>query len=347
MLKLLELDAETMQVVMNGFQPKPGTVNVSGLFMGYVRSLQQTGSKGFQPGVGSTGETPVASVAHNAALQDEAIKFAASWGLDDECLTQLLAQPPQVVADVMAGFRPKTDTRDIRSLFFGYLKSMANGGKGMSQWAPTSTFQHRSSPVAMTSSLPTAQDASGLETEALSFVQHFGLDENCLQQLLQQAPDVARTVMAGFQPKEGTQNICGLFHGYLRSVSTGSKGVSLGKGFKGSVFGAWGKGAPRSAVTRAAPYRPMQPFAGPAKGFAGKGMPVAMAPVTEQELVDFATTWQLDQGCLDFLRTQAQEVQRQVVTRFQPKQGTANVSGLFMSYVNSLARAVPGGKGYV
>lgn len=63
------------------------------------------------------------------------------------------------------------------------------------------------------------------------------------------------------------------------------------------------------------------------------------------ELLDFALAWQLDQGCLDFLQTQDAETQRFVVNNFQPKEGTANISGLFMSYVNSLVRAGKGGKG--
>ena len=35
-----------LTTVMEGFKPKPGTLNASGLFMGYVRSIQNAQSKG-------------------------------------------------------------------------------------------------------------------------------------------------------------------------------------------------------------------------------------------------------------------------------------------------------------
>ncbi|CAE7221215.1 hmgA [Symbiodinium natans] len=132
LIKLLELDVDTRQTVINGFEPKPGTKNVSGLFMGYVRSIQQAAagapaalaapaqmqwkgiprgiSKGIPKGTKGRGKEAkslamptmpampaMPSIAQNAAaqLQEEAIKFAESWGLDDDCIAQLLAQPPQ------------------------------------------------------------------------------------------------------------------------------------------------------------------------------------------------------------------------------------------------------------
>eukprot|EP00439_Symbiodinium_sp_Y106_P069532 s1754_g11.t6 len=116
-LKLLELDYDARQTVMQGFEPKPETKNLSGLFMGYVRSIQQSGSMGKGPkgpmhtqwkgapgsakgrgkGKDAMPAMPGPSVAQNAAaqLQEEAVKFATSWGLDDECIGELLAQPPQ------------------------------------------------------------------------------------------------------------------------------------------------------------------------------------------------------------------------------------------------------------
>ncbi|CAK9022030.1 Ubiquinol oxidase 1a [Durusdinium trenchii] len=64
-----------------------------------------------------------------------------------------------------------------------------------------------------------------------------------------------------------------------------------------------------------------------------------------QELLDFINLWQLDQACADYLVTQTPEIQKEAIENFRPKPGTANVSGLFMGYVNSLNRAQKGGKG--
>eukprot|EP00439_Symbiodinium_sp_Y106_P069246 s1754_g11.t2 len=233
----------------------------------------------------------------------------------------------------MANFSPRPDTRNMRSLFFSFLRSVAGGG--------------RSTPVHSVQTAPTMQlpPANDLENDALSFVEHFGLDDECFRQLLSQPPDVARAVMAGFQPRPDTHNPQGLFISYLRSVaaaSNGSKGGAKG-GAKGSAlspigaFGSWPRSTQPIAV-RAAPYD--RPPAPQAQGKGPRGVPKAfVTSVSEEELLDFALAWQLDQGCLDFLQTQDAETQRFVVNNFQPKEGTANVGGLFMSYVNSLVRA--------
>eukprot|EP00437_Effrenium_voratum_P012336 CAMPEP_0181444026 /NCGR_PEP_ID=MMETSP1110-20121109/24854_1 /TAXON_ID=174948 /ORGANISM="Symbiodinium sp., Strain CCMP421" /LENGTH=313 /DNA_ID=CAMNT_0023568015 /DNA_START=36 /DNA_END=977 /DNA_ORIENTATION=+ len=125
---LLQLDEATISTVMEGFRPKPGTLNPSGLFMGYVRSIQraQAGGKAGMPGKGGKG----AAFEAQPVAQEDVQQFAAQWGLDEECVSVLLEQRPQVIADVVSGFRPRPDTRDIRSLFFGYVKSVASGGKG-------------------------------------------------------------------------------------------------------------------------------------------------------------------------------------------------------------------------
>ncbi|CAE7694959.1 AOX1A, partial [Symbiodinium necroappetens] len=244
----------------------------------------------------------------------------------------------------MANFSPRPDTRNMRNLFFSFLRSVADGGR--------STPVHSVQKGAPTIQLPPAND---LENDALSFVEHFGLDEECFRQLLAQPPDIARSVMAGFQPRQDTQNPQGLFISYLRSVAAASKGSKGGAkgGAKGSAkgsalspigaFGSWPRSTQPIAV-RAAPYD--RPPAPQAQGKGPRGVPRAfVTSVSEEELLDFALAWQLDQGCLDFLQTQDAETQRFVVNNFQPKEGTANVSGLFMSYVNSLVRAGKGGKG--
>lgn len=380
--KLLELEPEMMTTVMEGFSPKPGTMNASGLFMGYVRSIQQaqSGAKGKGKSQAPTTITP--------ELREEVLKFVTQWGLDEECTNVLLDQRPQVIVDVMAGFKPKPDTRDIRSLFFGYLKSVsgvspAGCGKGG------------------------AALLENMEEEISTFTQQFGLDEDCVSQLKQQSPSVVRDVMTSFQPKPETQDIRSLFLSFLRSVSISHSGKGKGKGKDGKGSKASVRASPYEtsilaanaglaavagmpALGGLAAFNPqmsvfggqlagLQPAmalgygglgcglgglgclgglgacglgcgaCGACPGVAGCGACVGgcttSGTVMQQEVVDFCNLWQLDAQCADYLACQGPEVQREAMENFRPKPGTANVSGLFMGYLNSLVRANRGGKG--
>jgi len=67
----------------------------------------------------------------SAAADQEVLVFAQTWGLDQSCVDQLVAQAPEVQRQVLDSFRPKPGTRDPTSLFHGFLKSMVYGpGKG-------------------------------------------------------------------------------------------------------------------------------------------------------------------------------------------------------------------------
>lgn len=257
--KLLELTPDMMATVMEGFSPKPGTMNASGLFMGYVRSIQQA-----QHGAKGKGKAPAPAMV-TPELQGEVAQFVSQWGVDEECTNVLLEQRPQVIVDVMAGFKPKPDTRDIRSLFFGYLKSVsgispAGCGKGG------------------------AALLENIESDIVAFIEKFGLDEECMIQLKQQSPSVARDVMSSFQPKPETENVRSLFLSFLRSVSNAHSGKGKG-GFKGKD-GKDGKGFKGSA--RVAPYG--APANTPAIGMSGMG---GMSSFNQLGMQDFRSQPQM------------------------------------------------------
>lgn len=61
---------------------------------------------------------------------DEVASFLMSWGLDSACGAALEGQSGEVQRRILEQFRPRDGTRDVRSLFYGFIKSVASGGGG-------------------------------------------------------------------------------------------------------------------------------------------------------------------------------------------------------------------------
>lgn len=158
---------EVQLIVLERFQPKQGTRDIKGLLMGFLKSLnsgpkggppQKGGGAGHFKGGGPTmswggkggcqakgkgGWEPLAvqafgvPVAKRAApeagawappVPDHEIgQFVQMWGLDEECSMMVRDQPPEVQRHVIDRFKPKADTKDIASLFKGFLKSFVYG----------------------------------------------------------------------------------------------------------------------------------------------------------------------------------------------------------------------------
>eukprot|EP00931_Biecheleriopsis_adriatica_P078439 TRINITY_DN5189_c0_g1_i1.p1 TRINITY_DN5189_c0_g1~~TRINITY_DN5189_c0_g1_i1.p1 ORF type:complete len:410 (-),score=107.36 TRINITY_DN5189_c0_g1_i1:30-1238(-) len=376
--KLMELTPEQRETVRDGFSPKPGTQNPSGLFVGYLRSIVQS-SKGGGKSKGkgyaeSMCVTAPAAWSHNDAVQDQVAQFVLAWDLDEECATELLKQQEHVIYDVVNGFAPRPGTANVRSLFFGYVKSVASGGKSTGkgtskgvawpgQWEMAGNGRSHGKDAAsfygakgamtgkgragghssvFSSAPPQAYGAKSfaqLQEEISNFAAYWSLDEDCVQQLMQQSPEVIGEVLEGFAPKSGTMNVRSLFVGYLKSVVAGSFAGSHG----GKAESGYGKGW--GATARAGPYSRQPPQESQiwplGKGYASKGKDF----ISQQDLADFVSYWGLDQTCLDYLVNQAADIQLEAVNNFRPKSGTGNVSGLFVGYLNSLVRSSKGGKG--
>ena len=126
--------------------------------------------------------------------------FSRTWSLDEECWAALVAAPLDVQRKLLAEFAPKPGTRDIKRLFFGFLKSLSTtGGSGGDNWTEAPRRQQ--------------------EVELLLFTQHWSLDDECVSALMAQSPDIKQKVMTEFAPKPGTRNLKSLFFAFLRSVS--------------------------------------------------------------------------------------------------------------------------------
>merc|ERR1711924_181265 len=59
--------------------------------------------------------------------EEEVDQFLEAWGLDEQCALSLKEQPLDVQRHAIDRFKPKGDTKDITSLFKGFLKSFVFG----------------------------------------------------------------------------------------------------------------------------------------------------------------------------------------------------------------------------
>lgn len=155
---LLQLDPQVQQQVMQDFAPKPHTQDVNRLFHGFVRSVGSRATGPIQAQLGASSMMAMqqaasigAAITESLAAQggyisaaagkragetygneapsaDEVAGFLQSWGLDSTCASALECQPPEVQRRVLEQFRPRPGTRDVRSLFYGFIKSVATGG---------------------------------------------------------------------------------------------------------------------------------------------------------------------------------------------------------------------------
>eukprot|EP00930_Biecheleria_cincta_P029031 TRINITY_DN20191_c0_g1_i2.p1 TRINITY_DN20191_c0_g1~~TRINITY_DN20191_c0_g1_i2.p1 ORF type:complete len:568 (+),score=142.83 TRINITY_DN20191_c0_g1_i2:37-1740(+) len=299
--KLMELEPEQREVVCNTFSPKPDTQNISSLFVSFLRSVVQ-GGKG---GGSAKGSGPAPEV--DDALRGRVAEFAVTWELDEECIDHLLRERPQVIQDVIAGFAPKSHTSSVRSLFFGYLKSVSSGAKGGARGGPKG-----------------GPSAAQLESDMHEFAAVWSLDEECMFELRQQSPQVISEVLNGFAPKGNTRDIRKLFFGYLNSVAAAAGG---GKGSKGGGA-SWNAGP---AVRAASSW--------------DEGHGAEVSVWMQNDIARFADQWDLDEQCVQELRRQSPQVISDVLEGFAPKEGTFNPRGLFMKYLRSVVVNQSGGKG--
>lgn len=291
LVALLALDPEHRLEAMARFAPNNTTKNVVGLFLGFLRSVQN----GPPPGISvqSSGESSHLSNSDQQACAD----WCETLGLDEGCLDALLALPYEESIKITNEFAPKPGTKDPVGLFHAFVKSVTSGGgkggkggKGAVKGAALNHSQYGSR----------GWYNGPSEEELVGFLQAHGLDETSATLLEQQAPETQVRIIQEFAPKYGTKDVNGLFAGFIRSVSASQ-----------------GKGAPPMSTSR------------------GKGGPRA------EELIAFLQTHGLDTSSAALLEQQAPDIQLRLMQEFLPKPGTKNANGLFAAFVRSMS-AAPG-----
>mmetsp|Transcript_4886 Transcript_4886/g.14188 ORF Transcript_4886/g.14188 Transcript_4886/m.14188 type:complete len:600 (-) Transcript_4886:59-1858(-) len=88
----------------------------------------ETGAFNAQQGYAEDGAKREFDGTEEGPTHEEMDNFIRGWSLGDECLVTLEGQSVELQRRVLDQFRPKPGTRDVRSLFFGFIRSLASGG---------------------------------------------------------------------------------------------------------------------------------------------------------------------------------------------------------------------------
>eukprot|EP00930_Biecheleria_cincta_P066580 TRINITY_DN5274_c0_g1_i1.p1 TRINITY_DN5274_c0_g1~~TRINITY_DN5274_c0_g1_i1.p1 ORF type:complete len:428 (-),score=74.69 TRINITY_DN5274_c0_g1_i1:81-1364(-) len=185
---LENLPPSALQEVLAGFAPKPGTKDVNGLFRKYAASI------------------------HRAAMPENELQpFVDAWGLDAASVAVLEQLPSSALQEVVSGFAPKPDTKDVNGLFRKYAESI--------HAATVQTALGRAEKPCKEQRHFETKTAAARRTASLQgFVDKWGLDEASVDILMELAPTAMEEVLKGFAPKPGTKDVNGLFQKYALSI---------------------------------------------------------------------------------------------------------------------------------
>jgi len=330
---LRSLHPQQVDAVMMEFNPGPGTQNVSGKLVSFLRSVS---TNGVRPQHGKGAQAGFAGSGHGGGgggygrqhrqqqqFQDPLTAFAQHWGLDEAAEQAIRTIPPALQESVMAEFSPPPDTLNASGKLIAFMRGkMAEqglgglGGKGAGKSGGGGAVKRpRADPIA-------------------GFIMHWGLDAEA-QQLLYDLPwDVQEGVMQEFMPPPGTQNYSGKFVSFLKKRLGGSIGGFLAKG------GGKQKGPPDLS---AAPdlWWENQRSVDAQGGLGGipprhGRPPSSQAHVKNDEVGNFVQHWGLDATSEDLVRSLPEDILVQVLDGFQPQAGTRNPNAKLATWVRSL-----------
>lgn len=362
---LRALPLEVQSIVIEEFDPKGDTMNVSGKLLGFARSIAARGGAQAWPRVATGALTPPSHGSHVGSLgghrgapagahdagrapqrrtSSVAVEaFVRQWGMEpwvQEFLDQL---PPDVLSEVFQQFDPAPGTQNVGAklkrfaegivsgvgggapIHHGQAVSATLGGGGVfsagggamsathhRRFADSAPSQARHSRNVGDVGFSSASQVSGRymrnvdrDPKVRAFILRWGLDEVSTPQLLESLPERAcSTVLAEFEPRDGTRNV----DAKLRA-------------FAGTV--AAGVGSPGGAS---------------AGGLAGMS---ASASGLQTDKVAWLRTWGLaeHETAHDVLARLTPVVRERVMAEFAPGTNTQNVLGKFVGFANSVSRA--------
>lgn len=356
---MMQLTPEQQERVLSSFAPKPGTRDVNKLLHGFVKSIG--GAPAGQPAADPSYAADPGYVADaqyyeqdQDAVRDQCSAWCNEKGLDMACLDTLVSLTPEHREAVMVGYAPKGEIRNPVGQFMSYVRSMGTGAKGakgagkasksVAKGPPATKgyvdfgstrhvqdirFQAAVAPshgpvggkgkpyfagaASKGGKAAKAPSAAALtEDELMQFLQVWGLDDEAAAILMERPAEVQREVLTTFAPKAGTRDIKKLFIGFLNSISRSARG---------------------NGVVHAPAAQPQTWAAEPAWEEAFQ--------VSQEELTGFQQVWGLDSEAMAVLSSHRQEIQRAMLDRFQPRDGTRDCKALFHGFLKSLT----GGKG--
>jgi len=318
---LRSLAPEHLEAVLQEFDPKEGTQNLSGKLTSYVRSVCSRTGKG----KGKASQAFPSSGAHghqrqafNQPLQERRARmpetgwvdqdqmpgFTAHWGLDGQAEQALRQLPFAMQERVIAEFNPPPGTVNASGKLTAFIRTKMREDGGSGSGGGGMRRQH-ADPVA-------------------EFAGHWRLDAEA-DQLFRSLPwDAQEGVMRDFNPRSDTQNCSAKLQSFIRT--------RLGQGAFGSEADSRGKGKPPLANPR--------PRLSDATGGLGK----RKAHSDGDPIGDFVQKWGLDERSESMVRSLPEEVSDSVLANFEPQAGTRNPNAKLATWVRSLQQAGPSTK---
>lgn len=322
--------------VVQQFDPSGDTRDVSAKLKTFARGVVSSGGHGPAHGQGGRrlvedssldlmleGGSEQAQIAAEAAGDAAIAEFVVRWSLDSSSVALLESLPEDARDRVLADFDPRGNTRNVGAKLRAFANTVLDG-KGSR------------GPPQPTSEAPARSGASSLLTGAeMAFLEKWGLqlDQTAVDVLARLTEPVRLRVMREFGPKEDTANMLGKFCGFANSVS---RAAASGRGPAAPARGLPPLAVP-SAYRGAAPGRSFVPAA---PAYANRG--------GHMSADQFANKWQLDEGSRAMLRGMDPEAQAAVISEFQPRGDTRDLSGKFCAFARSIASRLrtPQGGGY-
>jgi len=272
--------------------------------------------------------------------------FIRHWGLDEAAGAALLQLSPLARSRVLADFAPKTGTRDVTRLFYGFLRSVQNAGTtpGLVDDAGFGSFTQDDG---LSGSLaedvpPSAWQAGTSVADVEAFISHWGLDSASCEQLVAQPFDVQARVMTEFAPKPDTRDVNRLFQGFINSVSTTSLPHVTNQGFQSGRREIGCSATPSRAMPAQSSLTSDENLTNGGWGWTRqppRSLPSHRKNNERSDVHAFIKQWELDVCSQMALLQLDPEVQARVLVEFAPKSDTRDVNRLLQGFIKSVQSA--------
>jgi len=310
---------EGSQQLAEGFSPEVMQEVITGLNAGTMSTEQMLaaflGSSSTDMGLPSAGSTatftnPSAHVAQEFVDGTEQVvqQFIFQWGLDEVSSRLLRAQSPDYIREVTQSFNPPADTRNVSARFCTFMRGGSGfrqppgmPGKGGIFQAPLQQSLMQSFQQPLGFNAVAVADPSAIQ----SFIEKWGLDDNCRHILQTLEPKVLQGVLVEFNPPGDTQNINARFMTFVRSRDKGGPGLSN-----------------------------LAPLMAPQ-------MTTGTGRQAHDAMKAFVAKWGLDAQSEGYLRQLQPNQIMQVIMDFSPPPGTLNVSGRLTAFIKSVIKTSP------
>jgi len=311
---LFDTPDDVRERMMKEFVPRDGTRNVNDLFQSFVKSrINQTGPRrresnitgGFakigMPVEERRAKPPTQSrgrvrATHPGELCHEAIDFVHKHNLDDENQELLSQCPIEIQQRIAIEFAPKDASKDVNLLFNSFCASRLEA-------------------------LP-----QFVNDRTKDFFAKWDINEESQIKFLKLDAEMRDRVIKEFDPREGTEDMNGLFQSFVKSrVELPVKGrrPTDGRREERRAFVTQeprrrSRTPPRTRAALPPPRAPRKP-----------------EPVTQEDVDAFILKWNLNEISMEALYTIPEDGLGRAMREFGPKDESADIDNLFQKFAKS------------